>query len=109
MYRENAFLRRWIADPATVRMPNGETLEELQQRAWPRIEQIIARGENALVVSHNFTIAAILCRLNNIHLSKFRSVCVGNASKTVIAIEGHERRIVAMDDQSHLNEFPRDI
>lgn len=109
MARESVFLRRWIADPAAVRMPKGETLEELQNRAWPRIEKIIAKEENALVVSHNFTIAAILCRLKNINLSEFRSACVGNASKTVLTIQNNETRIVAMDDQSHLSEPSREI
>jgi len=103
MARESDFLRRWIADPASVRMPNGETLNELQMRAWSRIEKIILRDENALVVSHNFTIAAILCRLRNISLTEFRSTCVGNASKTTILIQGGEVRIAAMDDRSHLN------
>ena len=33
MARERDFLRSWIADPAFVRMPNGESLAELQARA----------------------------------------------------------------------------
>jgi len=107
MNRENDFLRRWIAEPSSVRMPNGETLEELQNRAWTRIEKIIAKRENTLVVSHNFTIAATLCRLRNISLAEFRSTCVGNASKTTVLIQNNETRIVALDDRSHLNApFP---
>lgn len=102
MARENDFLRRWVAEPSSVRMPNGETLAELQHRAWTQIEKIIAREENALVVSHNFTIASILCRLKNISLSEFRHACVGNASKTIISIQNSEARVVTMDDQSHL-------
>jgi broad specificity phosphatase PhoE len=83
---EKEFLKRWISDPASVRMPRGESLAELQQRAWPPISKIIAGQENALVVSHNFTIAAILCHLRKINLSEFRSTCVDNASKTMISI-----------------------
>ena len=103
MARENEFLRRWIAEPASVRMPNGETLSELQDRAWAGIERIIGRRENALVVSHNFTIATILCQLRNLSLAEFRKACVGNASKTVIHIQNEEACIVTMDDQSHLD------
>jgi len=100
---EKEFLKRWIADPAAVRMPRGESLTELQMRAWQPIEKIIADGENALVVAHNFTIAAILCSLRKISLSDFRSTCVDNASRTLIRIREGIVHIEAMNDRSHLN------
>lgn len=103
---EKEFIHRWIADPASVRMPGGESLAELQKRAWQPIEKIIHGGENALVVSHNFTIAAILCRLRNISLSEFRSTCVDTASRTQIIIQNGEVRIEAINDRSHLNVSP---
>lgn len=102
MARENEFLRRWIAQPASVRMPGGETLAELQDRAWVSIQKILKREENALVVSHNFTIATILCRMRNISLSDFRSACVDNASKTLIRISNGEVHVELMNDNSHL-------
>lgn len=101
---EKEFIHRWIADPASVRMPGGESLAELQKRAWQPIEKLIAGGQNALVVSHNFTIAAILCRLRNISLSEFRSTCVDTASRTEIRIlQSGEAHIEAINDRSHLN------
>ncbi len=100
--REKAFLRKWIADPASVRMPRGETLGELQERAWTAISAILARRETALVVSHNFTLAAILCRFSGRPLADFRRVCVDNASKTVIWIERGQTRIEQINDRRHL-------
>jgi broad specificity phosphatase PhoE len=102
MVREKIFLRKWITDPAAVRMPNGETFLELQHRAWRAVEQIISGAENALIVSHNFTIAAILCRLRNISLSEFRSTCVDTASKTIIRFQNGEVSIDSLNDRSHL-------
>ncbi len=99
---EKEFLGRWIANPESVRMPRGESLAELQERAWPPIEKILAAGQNALVVSHNFTIATILCRLRNIRLSEFRSACVDNASRTHIRIHNGEAHIEAINDVRHL-------
>ena len=52
---EKDFLNKWIADPASVKMPNGESLTQLQERAWRAMERIIKKEENALVVAHNFT------------------------------------------------------
>lgn len=104
--REKEFIHRWIADPASVRIPHGESLTEVQIRAWQPIEKIINGGKNALVVAHNFTIAAILCRFRNISLSEFRAACVDTASKTVIRIRNGETRIEAINDRSHLNVSP---
>jgi broad specificity phosphatase PhoE len=104
MAREKEFLGKWIADPASVRMPNGESLTQLQERAWRAMETIINNEENALVVAHNFTIAAILCRLRNISLSDFRSACVDTASKTIVRLQNGEALIVALNDRSHLQE-----
>jgi broad specificity phosphatase PhoE len=36
-----SFLKRWASDPSSVRMPNGETLAELQDRAWKTVTQIV--------------------------------------------------------------------
>lgn len=84
---EKAFLQKWIADPASVQMPNGESFMALQARAWSVIERITGKSENAMVVSHNFTIAAILCKIKNVSLSQFKKVCVDTASKTIIRFE----------------------
>ena len=100
---EKEFLHRWIADPASVRMPRGESLGEVQARAWLTIEKIIAGSENALVVAHNLTIATILCRLRNISLSDFRSTCVDNASKTLINVRDGQVEIEAINDRAHLS------
>jgi broad specificity phosphatase PhoE len=54
------------------------------------------------VVAHNFTIAAILCRIRNISLSEFRSTCVDTASRTVIRFRDGRANIEVMNDRSHL-------
>ena len=96
------FLQKWISDPASVKMPNGESLAELQERAWRTMEEIIGKSKNALVVSHNFTIAAILCHLRNISLAEFRSACVDTASKTIVRLGDKEAIIDLLNDRSHL-------
>ncbi len=101
---ERDFLRSWIADPASVRMPNGESLDELQARAWPVIDGILQRSADALVVSHSLTIASILCKIKRISLSDFRSVHVDPASKTLVRFAGGPGEIVSLNDRTHLND-----
>jgi broad specificity phosphatase PhoE len=103
MAREKDFLRKWISAPASVKMPNGESLTELQFRAWKVIEDIIIKPDNALVVSHSFTIASILCKIKNISLSEFRSVHVDTASKTIVRFQNGSASIELLNDRSHMN------
>ena len=104
MAREKDFLNKWIANPASVQMPKGESLTQLQERAWRAMERIINEEKTALVVSHNFTIAAIICRIKNISLHDFFSACVGNASKTIVSFQKDGIFIEAFNDRSHLPE-----
>lgn len=101
---ERDFLRRWMTDPAAVRMPGGESLTELQGRAWPATAEIVAQGVNALMVSHNFTLAAILCFILDINLSEFRRVSMDTASRTMVRFQEGRGRVVYLNDRSHLEE-----
>jgi probable phosphoglycerate mutase len=68
------FFRQWSADPATARFPNGETLEETQERAWGAVQtiaQALKPEESAVVVSHAFASYAILCRALGMPLSNY--------------------------------------
>ncbi|MFA6414226.1 MAG: histidine phosphatase family protein [Syntrophales bacterium] len=102
---EKDFLRKWMSDPASVKMPKGESFIELQTRAWNVIEDITAKQNNALIVSHNFTIASILCKIRNISLSEFRSVRVDNASRTVITFQNGSASIDVFNDRNHLTSI----
>ena len=86
-------------------MPNGESFIEVQERAWNAIEDIIMQAENALIVSHNFTIAAILCKIKCVDLSQFRNSCVETASKTIVHFINGVGTIGLFNDQSHLDEY----
>lgn len=100
---EKDFLKKWIADPASVKMPNGESLHELQARAWKVIENITIEPCCIVVVSHSFTIASILCKVKNISLSEFRSVHVDTASKTIVRFQDGSTCIELHNDRTHLN------
>jgi broad specificity phosphatase PhoE len=103
--RHQHFLKEWVANPGLVRMPNGETLSELQERAWQVMESILGKLENALVVSHNFTIATILCKIRNIDFSQFRNACVDVASKTLIDCRDGQLYLETLNDTGHLKNL----
>lgn len=70
-------LKEWFTDPANVIMPGGESLQQLQDRAWPVVNDIFTNNHGAetiVVVSHNLAILAVLCKAINLDLAHFRGL-----------------------------------
>ncbi|MDY6966195.1 MAG: histidine phosphatase family protein [Halobacteriota archaeon] len=102
MKKHSEFLRKWAIDPASMVMPNGESLGELQNRACQVIEDIAKNRKNAIIVSHNFTIMTVLCKIQNIDLKNFRRLRVDVASKTVVEFVDGKPALKLLNDTEHL-------
>ncbi|MGZ3597872.1 MAG: histidine phosphatase family protein [Syntrophales bacterium] len=97
-------LRQWENDPASVVMPNGESLHDLQRRAWSVIEGIAETARNSIVVTHNMTIRTILCKIQDLDMLHIRGMHVDLASKTFVEFKLGKGAIVILNDTSHLKE-----
>lgn len=98
------FLGQWILDHASVVMPRGESLMEVQERVWPIMQRITENAENALIVSHNFVIVTILCKIKNLSLSHTTKMRVSVASKTHLDFKNGTGNIVLFNDTAHLRD-----
>jgi broad specificity phosphatase PhoE len=70
------FLRRWRETPADADIPGGERLIDVEKRAWDGLGRIVGRHgpeETLVVVSHNFPILSVLCRVTGTPLNQYRS------------------------------------
>jgi broad specificity phosphatase PhoE len=70
------FLTRWRSEPADLQVPGGEKLADVAARAWNGLNQIVERhpgAESILVVSHNFPILSIVCRITKTPLNNYRT------------------------------------
>lgn len=70
------FLRMWRSEPAELLVPGGERLIDVERRAWRGMEKILnahRSDETVVVVSHQFPIATILCRITGTSLNDYRS------------------------------------
>jgi broad specificity phosphatase PhoE len=70
------FLARWRTEPAEIRVPSGERLADVAERAWNGLTRIVerhARAPKIVVVSHNFPILGIVCRIAGTPLNNYRS------------------------------------
>ena len=69
------FLSRWRSEPAELQVPGGERLIDVAERAWSGLQQIVERhgdADNIVVVSHNFPIVGIVCRITGTNLNNYR-------------------------------------
>lgn len=98
------FFRVWTTDAASTRMPSGESLPELQQRAWDSIQSIVNHhdGRNVVVVSHFFVIASLFCRALAISLSEFRRFAIRAASISILDFSASKAELVSVNDTAHL-------
>jgi len=99
------FLKQWFSDPASVAMPNGESLYDLQTRAWSAIRKIVGDSKNVLVVSHGMTIMTILCKIKSMDLSHAKEMLVNVASKTSVEFKDGKGVITVFNDTSHLENM----
>ena len=96
---------QWFRDASTVLMPGGESLAQLQERAWVSVQEIVEAypGDPVVVaVSHGFAIRTVLCRLLGVPLSHFRLFHMDYASVTVLEFQDAQGRVVTVNNCSHL-------
>lgn len=97
-------LKEWFLNPGALVMPDGESLEQVQTRAWEAVIQIAGTdttGEVA-VVSHNLTILTILCRVLGLPLQYFRRLKQDVAAINTLEFTANGPVIISMNDTCHL-------
>jgi broad specificity phosphatase PhoE len=102
------FLARWAGpEGPSLRMPGGESLEEVQARGWAVVERLLAEHGTGTIVaaSHNFVIVSIICRAARLPLASFRRIRQGVAAKTVIDIRPERALIITLNDGCHLDRL----
>ena len=104
------FMRTWSNDASTAVMPGGESVLQVQERAWNTIEEIIGLHpeDNVAVVSHNFTILGLVCKLLGMPLSNFQRLRLNLASITKVEIQQEKTTLIRYNDQCHLEGLEED-
>lgn len=96
----------WREDPASVTMPNGESLAQLQDRAWKAFLDLEAAhqdGDTLILVSHNFAIRTIVCKLLGVPLANFHKMILSLSSICTIDSGQWGRRLVNYNSTGHLS------
>ena len=99
------FLRVWLSDAmADEPMPGGESMREVQERAWAAVEAIRDAHPEATValVTHNFVLLTVLCRALDLPLARFRRLRHDLAAISLLDVTAERAVVVTMNDRCHL-------
>lgn len=98
-------LTEWRESPETLMLPGGESLLQVEQRAWSVFEKLnrLHAGETVVAVSHNLTITALLCKITGVGLRGFRNFNLRAASKNLIVSLNGNIEVRQLNDVSHLS------
>lgn len=99
------FVRRWLSDEAPdVPMPGGESLRQVQARAWAAIDEIrAAHADDAVaVVTHNFVVLSVLSQALGMPLARFRSLRQDLAGLSLLELTPGRQTVLTMNDRCHL-------
>jgi broad specificity phosphatase PhoE len=105
MSKNQEFAEIWRSTPSRLRIPGGESLQEVQIRAMETLERILhpyPAGTTLLLCSHNFVNRAILCQALGISLDRFREFRQDAAALNVLCRKEGQLQIEAVNDLSHL-------
>jgi len=102
------FLKAWLETPASVRMPGGESLQEVQTRAigaLERITKVYPSESTLLLCSHNFVNLTILCYALKVPLDRFRELRQETAALNVLYKQGQQLLAKVVNERSHLRKY----
>jgi len=99
------FLQLWLGGRAAYEpMPGGERLLDVQARAWQALERICGSWtqETVTVVTHNFVLLTILCRVLGLQLADFRRLRHNVAAVSVLQVQDGRMTVLGLNDTCHL-------
>lgn len=101
------FLLQWGSDsPEEARMPGGESLLDVAARLEPFLADLRAiTHDHIAVVTHNFVLKLLLCRLLDVPLRSFRTFGTDVASVSTVITRDSRISVRVLNDLCHLHSL----
>lgn len=96
--------QQWRADPSESTIPEGESFQQVAERAIRAFETVVAAepGRQALIVTHEIVIKVLVARALGVSNSIYRRFEINNASLSIIRLTNGKTRLITLNDTSHL-------
>jgi broad specificity phosphatase PhoE len=101
-----ALLNEWNSNPHKVRIPGGESLEDVRRRAIKVVNDVISKCQgSAVLVSHRVVNKILICSLLGLDNSHFWSIKQDVGGITVFNYLDGRYVLTKHNDTSHLKEM----
>lgn len=98
----------WVNHPDRVKMPAGESLEDVRKRATGVVANIIARyGGRIVLVSHRVVNKVLICALLGLDNSHFWNIKQDTGGMTTFTYENNQFILTRHNDTSYLEPIDR--
>jgi probable phosphoglycerate mutase len=99
--------RQWIEEPHLVRLPGGETLEDVRKRAMAALEEVIEfnPGKTLTLVSHRVVNKVLICGVLGIDNSHFWQIAQDTTAINLIQYKKGRYILSFMNETCHLKSF----
>jgi broad specificity phosphatase PhoE len=96
--------RQWREEPHLIRLPGGESLDEVRIRAMAALEEVIQyhHGKNLVLVSHRVINKVIICGILGIDNSHFWQIAQDPTAINLIQYKNGKYILSFMNETCHL-------
>ncbi len=100
--------QQYYTNPHEARPPGGETLNEVQQRAVPEVQEALAANLSGplLFVTHGDVIRAIVAHYLDIDIITLRHARINNASVTALEVTADGANLLCLNHTAGLVGLP---
>lgn len=97
---------RWLKEPHMVRMPDGESLDEVRERARGVVDRVVSKHSGTVVlVSHRVVNKVLICSMLGLDNSHFWDIKQDMGGITVFEYEGGRFTLSKHNDTSYLRQI----
>lgn len=97
------YLIKFNEGDGTGKLPNGESLEDLRQRAWRVAQDVVRKHQGvAVIVSHYFVTLSIICAALEMPIASVRKMRVRPAGITILNFTHDKVILRVFNDTCHL-------
>ena len=98
------YLVEWRKGQGTERLPGGESLSDIRDRAWSRVQYIVDTHKGTvMLVSHYFIILTIICAALDMPLAGLRRFRIQAASISILDFNNSKPCLSLLGDTCHLS------
>ncbi len=98
----------WHSSPGSVRIPGGETFQELMERVYSTVQDLVNSNDSGTVavITHGGAIRSIICALLGIDLNNLFRIRQDNAALNIIDFYDRYGILNLLNDTHHLEMEP---